>query len=87
MAPIEIWRPNQQLRWIERTSSGQPAAVEFNLESRGGKTIVRLVQCGFDGDSDWDNEWYDSCNYGWEFMLVNLRHYLERHAAQPRLVA
>jgi hypothetical protein len=57
------------------------------LESRGGKTLVRLVQSGFACQANWENEWYGSLDYGWIFMLTNLRHYLEHQAGRPRLVA
>ncbi len=86
-APIDVWEPNRRLRWVESAATGRPIAVEFTLETRGGKTIVRLVNSGFSADSEWEKEYYDSTNYGWGFMLTNLRHYLERHAGTPRLVA
>jgi uncharacterized protein YndB with AHSA1/START domain len=85
-APIDVWEPNRRFRWME-TVSGQPVAIEFTLESRGGKTIVRLVQSSFASGADWENEYFGSTNYGWGFMLVNLRHYLERHAGHARIVA
>jgi hypothetical protein len=62
-------------------------AVEWTIEARGGKTLLRLVQSSFAADADWDQKYYDSTNYGWNFMLLNMRHYLEKHAGQPRLVA
>jgi uncharacterized protein YndB with AHSA1/START domain len=85
-APIEIWEPNRRLRTVD-SSTGQPVTVEWTIESRGGKTILRLVQSAFESGADWENEFFDSTNYGWNFMLANLRHCLERHAGQPRLVA
>jgi uncharacterized protein YndB with AHSA1/START domain len=85
-APIEIWEPNRRFRWIE-SGSGQPVTVEWTIETRGGKTILRLTQSSFSSGADWENEFYDSTNYGWLFMLTNLRHYLERHAGEPRAVA
>jgi hypothetical protein len=61
--------------------------MEFSVEARGGKTPVRVTQSGFSSGSEWDEEFFDSTNYGWGFMLFNLREYLERHAGQARLVA
>lgn len=62
--------------------------MDWRLESRGGKTVVRLVNSGFTtGGADWENEWFDSTSYGWLFMLTNLRHSLERHPGEPREVA
>lgn len=84
-ARIEVWEPNRRLAWVE-TSSGQPVRVEWTIESRGANTVLRLVQSSFASGAEWENEFYDSTNYGWTFMLLNLRHYLERHAGQPRAV-
>jgi uncharacterized protein YndB with AHSA1/START domain len=81
-SPIEVWEPNRRLK-----TAGQMVSVEWTLEARGGKTIVTITQSGFLTGADWEQEFYDSTDYGWRFMLVNLRHYLERHAGQPRLVA
>jgi hypothetical protein len=61
--------------------------MEFSVQARGGKTLVRVTQSGFSSGSEWDEEFFDSTDYGWGFMLFNLREYLERHAEQPRLVA
>jgi len=81
-SPIEIWEPNHRLRTV-----GEPVIVEWIIESRGGKTILRLVQSFFETGAEWENEFFDSTNYGWDFMLTNLRHYLARHSGQPRQVA
>ncbi len=67
-------------------SGGRAILIDWILEARGGKTLLRLVQSGFASES-WADEWFESTNYGWGFMLTNLRHYLERHAGKPRLVA
>lgn len=64
----------------------QQAAVEWILEARGGKTVLRLVNSGI-AAADWANEYHDSLDYGWGFMLVNLRFYLEQHRGTPRRVA
>jgi uncharacterized protein YndB with AHSA1/START domain len=92
-ANISVWVPKQHLQTkeaapgAEEPSGGPSVAIDWFLESRGNKTLVRLVQSGFGAESDWQNEYFDSTDYGWGFMLVNLRHYLERHAGTPRLVA
>lgn len=80
-ATVETWEPNQRLRSLQ-TVAGQPVTVDWTIESRGGKTLVRVTQSGFAFGEDWEQEYFDSTNYG-----MNLRHYLERHAGQPRLVA
>lgn len=87
--------PGKLLRWLEPCppAPGEEfdpnnlgVAVEWTLETRAGKTLVRMVQSGI-AASDWANEYYDSLDYGWGFMLTNLRVYLERHRNRPRLVA
>lgn len=80
---ITGWEPNRRIAW----GTGKPVRMEVTIEARGGKTIVRLVQSSFSTGADWENEFYDSTDYGWVFMLANLRHYLERHAGVPRAVA
>jgi hypothetical protein len=67
--------------------AGQPVTVDWTIESRGGKTLLRVTQSNFMPGQDWEQEYFDSTNYGWGFMLLNLRHYLEHHAGKPRLVA
>ena len=87
---IDACEPGARLRTIQGPAEGaepQGTIVEWTLEKRGGKTLVRLVQSSFAGGTDWDDEFYGSTEYGWGFMLVNLRHYLERHAGTPRQVA
>ncbi len=99
---IDIFEPLKRLRWREPApvpphaadaGAGSPRpepvelpAVEWLLESRGGKTVLRLVNSGLSAES-WADEYHDSLHYGWGFMLANLRLYLERHHGRPRLVA
>lgn len=86
---IDVWVPNKRLRWLEPLpgvgDEAAPAhlAVEWTLESRGGKTILRLVNSGF-GSTDWENEYYDGTDYGWTFMLLSLKHALEQHPGVAR---
>ncbi len=87
---ITAWEPQKQLRWIQQAgelAGPEGVTVEFKIEQRGGTTIVRLVQSGFSSGGDWDDEYFASTEYGWGFILLNLRHYLERHAGTPRRVA
>jgi uncharacterized protein YndB with AHSA1/START domain len=86
-SPLTIWEPNKRMGWESATPSGNPLSMEFSVQARGGKTLVRVTQSGFSSGSEWDEEFFDSTDYGWGFMLFNLREYLERHAEQPRLVA
>lgn len=89
-ARIEAWEPQKLLRWIDQAggvAGPEGVTIEWKLEQRGGITVVRLVQSGFSAGGDWADEYFASTDYGWAFMLLNLRHYLERHAGTPRLVA
>jgi uncharacterized protein YndB with AHSA1/START domain len=88
-ARIEGWEPNRHLRTVEPPPQpgGNPLAVDYTLESRGGKTVLRLVHSGFGSGADWEEEYYESVSHGWPFMLASLRHYLQRHPGTPRRVA
>lgn len=81
-AEILAWEPGKKFAWKDPMG-----LVEWTLESRGGKTIVRLLQSGFLGNADWENEWFDSTSYGWGFMLLSLQVALERHRGIARQVA
>jgi uncharacterized protein YndB with AHSA1/START domain len=81
-AEILAWEPTRKFAWKDPMG-----LVEWTLESRGGKTIVHLLQSGFLGNTDWENEWFDSTTYGWGFMLLSLQVALERHRGAARQVA
>jgi hypothetical protein len=59
------------------------AAVDWFLEAKGGKTVLRLVHSGFAPGAAWDKE-YDGTNRGWTFELQALKHYLERQRGKAR---
>lgn len=81
-AEILAWEPGKKFAWKDPMG-----LVEWTLEARGGKTVVHLLQNGFLGNSDWENEWFDSTSYGWIFMLLGLKVALERHRGIARQVA
>lgn len=83
-APIHIWEPPRRFGWTEG-QEGQPGAlaVDFHVEGRGGRTVVRLVHSGFGASADWD-DYYDAVEGGWTYFLFNLRWHLERHRDTPR---
>ena len=74
---------------IQLTNAGPAGslqlAVDYFLEGRSGKTVLRLVHSGFGSGSPWDEE-YDGISWGWLKELRSLRHYLEYHPGQPRQV-
>lgn len=87
---IEVWEPPGRLRtdWFEEPASAgregrRRLAVDWTIEGRGGKTVLRLVHSGFGRGAEWDDE-YDATNRGWEFELRSLKHYLERHRERAR---
>jgi len=93
---IEIWEPERHLRnrgFIEaeadqaELTATSVVAVDYYIESRGGKTVLRLVHSGFEAGSDWDDELFDGTRRGWQYELRSLRHYLESHHGADRLVA
>lgn len=81
-AEILTWEPGKKFAWKDPMG-----LVEWTLESRGRKTVVHLLQSGFLGNTDWENEWFDSTAYGWRFMLLSLQVALERHRGAARQVA
>lgn len=87
-AKIEVWEPNRRLRTAQPAPQPDtiPVVVDYFLEVRGGKTLLRLVH-SFGTGAEWEEEYYESTSRGWRFMLANLRHYLERHPGTPRRVA
>lgn len=87
-ARIEIFEPNRHLRtsWSgEGKNRAAQLAVDYHLEGRGGRTVLRLVHSGFGRDATWDRE-FDGVSVGWNFELRSLRHYLERHRGKDRHV-
>lgn len=72
---------------LAEAGKGKPLqlAVDYFLEGRGGKTVLRLVHSGFGTGSPWDEE-YDGISWGWRKELRSLRHYLEYHPGRSRHV-
>jgi uncharacterized protein YndB with AHSA1/START domain len=87
---VEASEPMRYLRSVPVFPPGvEPPvkmATEIWLETRAGKTVVRLVQSGFLADPNWDGE-FDGTRRGWHFQLRGLKLYLERHRGTPRIVA
>lgn len=83
---IEAWDENERLRTRGFMEHGDASLVEYTLEARGGKTLLRLVHSGFAKGGDWEDELFGGTQRGWRYELRSLRHYLERHAGQGRQV-
>jgi len=85
---IQIFEPERHLRttWDPMTkddSGPTELSVDYHLEGRGGRTVLRLVHSGFGKGAAWDEE-YDGVHTGWSFELRSLRHYLEHHHGRDR---
>jgi uncharacterized protein YndB with AHSA1/START domain len=85
---ILVWDPPHHLRTAWAFHQGEePAQVtDYLIETTRGTTTVRAVTSGFPLDASWDG-WVEGTIRGWAFELRSLRHYLERHAGEPRHVA
>jgi uncharacterized protein YndB with AHSA1/START domain len=81
------WDPRRHLRttWEMHEGDQPPQVTDYRLETRGGKTIVRVVTSGFPTDGSWD-EWVQGTIDGWAFELRSLKEYLERHRGEDREV-
>jgi uncharacterized protein YndB with AHSA1/START domain len=83
---IQVWDPPHHLRTAWSFHEEGPTQVtDYYIESRGGRTVVRVVTSGFPLEESWDG-WVEGTERGWTFELRSLKHYLERHAGEPRLV-
>jgi len=88
---IEAWEPNKRLRVAlaplemgkGESETSSPIIVEYTIERRDGKTMLRLVQSNIPASPDWDG-FYDGTDSGWKSFFRTLRHYLEHHAGKPR---
>ena len=79
---ITAWDPPHRFVGVVE-NEGRPAfACEWLVEARDGATcVVRLVNSGFGGGSEWDAE-LDATEAGWRLFLYNLRLYLTHFPGQ-----
>ena len=91
---IEVWEPGRRLamrnlprkgaRQDDENAAGEtPMIQEYTLETRAGKTVLRLVDSGIPDSPEWDGM-YDGKSRGWKMFFQALRHYLEKHSGKPR---
>lgn len=95
---IETWEPNRRLlirnlpwdsgeacggEYDEKAAAMTPMMQEFVLETREGRTVLRLVDSGIPDSPEWEGM-YDSKTRGWHMFFLALRHYLEKHNGKPR---
>jgi uncharacterized protein YndB with AHSA1/START domain len=82
---IDAWEPERRLRTRGFLEHGDASVVEYTLEARGGKTLLRLVQSGFAQGGEWEDELFAGTERGWRYELRSLRHYVERHFGRDRV--
>ena len=82
---IEIWVPGHHLRLVG-LGGLTTLVTDIFLEGRTGSTVLRVVTSGFGSDAAWDNI-LDGFRQGWDFELLGLKHYLERHRGSDRQIA
>jgi uncharacterized protein YndB with AHSA1/START domain len=84
---IQVWDPPHHLRtaWSFHQEDHPTQVTDYYLETKEGRTVVRAVTSGFPLDTSWDG-WVEGTKRGWAFELRSLKHYLERHAGEPRHV-
>ena len=91
-AKITAWYPHRRFQFTEMVKPGDdpkaeavPVAVDYYLEAKGGKTMLRLVHSGMGADAAWDG-FYDGISGGWNFELRGLQHYFRYHRGKERKV-
>lgn len=83
---IDVWLPERHLRFGFPAHAPMLLATDYYLEGRGGGTVLRVVTSGFGEGAEWDSM-YGGVSRGWDFELLGLRHYLERHPGRDRTAA
>jgi hypothetical protein len=69
---------SEEDRWLDTQGGGR-----FELEPRGGETVVRVTRAAPAGKDGWDGI-YDEVNEGWLAFVQQLRFLLERHPGEDR---
>jgi uncharacterized protein YndB with AHSA1/START domain len=84
---ILVWDPPRHLRtsWSFHQGDEVTQVTDYLIEGKGGSTLIRAVTSGLPADASWDG-WVEGTRRGWAFELRSLKHYLERHAGEPRHV-
>ena len=83
---IEAWEPPRHLRTSWQWGDAPAQVTDYWLDSAGDGTRLRVVTSGFPADASWD-DLVEGTRLGWRFELHQLKHYLERHAGEPRRAA
>jgi len=82
-----LWEPGRRLTVgdanHETATDWNAIVIDFEIETRGGRTVLKLVQSGLPAGPDWDSM-DDGTDIGWEMFLFALKFYVECHAGTPR---
>lgn len=83
---VGAWEPPRRVFF----HGGDPdagLAFEWLVEARdGGTCVVRLINSGFGGGDEWDDQ-YDAMTEGWKLFLAQLRLHLEHFAGQTAVAS
>ena len=77
------WDPPHRLRTTWGPPSEPLQLTDYLLETRSGRTVLRVVTSGFPTDESWD-DWVEGTLLGWRYELASLKHYLEHHDGRDR---
>jgi uncharacterized protein YndB with AHSA1/START domain len=83
---IDAWEENHRLRTRGFLEHGDASLVEYTLEARGGKTVLKLVHSGFAHGTDWETSLRRGPS-AVALRLRSLRHYSSAAGPMPGAVA
>jgi len=83
---ITVWQQGRHLRFDFPGEGPAPLVTDYFLEGNAGGTTLRVVTSGFGAGADWEEQ-FRGVSHGWDFELLGLAHYLERHRGKDRRVA
>src|SRR5262245_47401904 len=81
---IDDWQPGKRLvlsllpspvtEMCAGVTLQHPIVAEYTLETRGGKTVLRLVHSNIPDSPEWDGD-HDGTNLGWWMFFTGLLQY------------
>ena len=79
------WEPGRKLTigHANPTNPWQAMVIDFEIETRSGRTVLKLVQSGLPAGPDWDSM-DEGTDLGWEMFLAALKFSIERQAGKSR---
>ena len=83
LVPILKAEPGREIVIGGEIPGRPPFLQEVQIESKGGRTVLRVLQSGFGDGSEWDDE-YEGIDSGWEMAIATLGHWLETYGTDDR---